>query len=242
MPRKILILGGTGDARELASQLVARGHVVTTSFAGVTSAPKLPAGEIRFGGFGGADGLRKFLTDEHFNVLVDATHPYAQNISANTALAVQGLDILHLRLERPAWQPVSGDEWISVSGIEEAAQALPSGSCALITIGRKSLALFFKREDLRGIVRCIEPPAENLPHNWHLILERPPFSIVAEMDLIKSISATHLVTKNAGGEGTYAKIAAARTLNLPVVMVSRPAKNGGLALRNIADVIGKCVE
>jgi precorrin-6A/cobalt-precorrin-6A reductase len=222
--RRVLILGGTREARELAARLVELGHEVTTSLAGVTSDPELPRGEVRRGGFGGAAGLADYLRDREVDALIDATHPFAAQVSAHAAEAVKMGRVPMIRLERPAWRPEPGDEWIDVADAEAAVLALPSGARVLLTIGRKGIAPFLMRRDLSGIVRAIEPPAVKLDDGWELHLARPPFTLEAERALMARASVTHLVTKNAGGELTRAKLVAARTLKIPVVMIARPRK------------------
>ena len=220
MPRKVLILGGTKEARMLANRLLRVGLDVTSSFAGVTENPISPEGKIRKGGFGGVDGLRKYLADEAIDVLVDATHPFAAVISAHAAEACPSV----MRLERPAWSPLPQDIWIIVEDNEVALAALPSGAKVMLTIGRKEVAVFTSRSDLAGVMRMIEPPAEPLPASWKLLLERPPFTVAAEMAVMKQYSVTHLLTKNAGGRETAAKLEAARSLGLPVIIIARPFK------------------
>jgi precorrin-6A/cobalt-precorrin-6A reductase len=217
MPRKILVLAGTTEARLLANRLVNVGHEVVSSFAGVTENPLLPEGQVRLGGFGGVEGLRQYLADENIEVLVDATHPFAAIISANAAEAWPDV----LRLERPPWQALSKDHWIDVADNEGAVKALPIGARVMLTIGRKEVSAFAA---LSGLARMIEPPAELLPAGWQLLLDRPPFTLDSEMALMKLHTITHLVTKNAGGRETAAKLEAARNLGLPVVMIARPFK------------------
>ncbi len=220
--KKVLILGGTRDARQLAFRLIHAGHDVTTSFAGVTEHPVQPEGKVRVGGFGGAQGLRQYLQAEKFEVLVDATHPFAAIISANAAEAAG--DVLLLRLERPAWTARPDDHWINVENIEVAVSALPLKASIMLTIGRKEIEPFIARADLKGVARMIEPTTIALPPSWILILERPPFTLESEMALLRDHSITHLVSKNAGGSETETKLVAARNLKIPVVMIARPFK------------------
>lgn len=222
--RRVLILGGTSDARALAARLVAAGHDVTTSLAGVTSEPELPVGKIRRGGFGGAQGLADHLREGKFDALIDATHPFAARISAHAAEAARMASVPILRLERPAWKREDGDLWIDVPDAEAAASRLPSGARVLLTIGRKGIAPFLARGDLGGIVRVIEPPDGASKAGWRFEVARPPFAIKAERAMMVREKITHLVSKNAGGELTRAKLVAARELRLPVVMIARPPK------------------
>lgn len=219
---KIMILGGTGDARELANRLVVLGHDITTSLAGRTRAPSLPCGDIHAEGFGGAEGLAAFLTEGGFEYLIDATHPFAAQISANAVQAARQTGAPLLRLARNEWIEPPGAGWLHASDITEAAHLLPAGAIAFVTSGRKEIAPFLARIDCRLVLRMIEPPETALPEHAELILARPPFRLEAERQLMQSRGITHLVTKNAGGDQTRAKLDAARELGVRVVMVDRP--------------------
>ena len=225
MPNKrILVLGGTSDANVLAKELLKFGFDVVTSFAGVTENPTLPEGEIRVGGFGGEDGLYDYLKAEGFAALADATHSFAAQISRHGFNAAERAGIPYFRLERTAWTPLPADNWISVPTTEAAVAELPNAARVLLTIGRKEIAAFLVRDDLSGVARMIEKPTFELPPNWTLVLARPPFSVEAERELLAFHRTTHLVTKNAGGKLTVAKLIAARALRIPVVMIARPPK------------------
>jgi precorrin-6A/cobalt-precorrin-6A reductase len=223
MPDRILILGGTAEARELATRLVGDGHDVTTSLAAVTQNPNLPPGHIRFGGFGGTEGLRHYLLASKFDRLIDATHPFAEIISYNAKQAVVGLPINYQRYERPPWLAGAGDYWIVAKDVAAAAAILPSQASVFLTIGRKAIAPFLSRADLSGVMRMIEPPSTALPPNWALILARPPQQLEAEVELLRTHRITHLVCKNSGGPVGH-KLEAARMLKLPVVMIARPGQ------------------
>jgi precorrin-6A/cobalt-precorrin-6A reductase len=219
--RRILILGGTAEAREIADQLVTLGHDVTTSLAGVTSKPLLPKGKVRVGGFGGAEGVARYIAQERIDTVIDATHPFAAIMSRNAHEATKGKLI---RFERPAWKTTEGGNWISVSSLQEAAAKIPSGAKIFVTTGRKELAAFLERADISGVIRTVEPPADSLPPKWQLLLDRPPHSLESELTLFKHHAFTLLITKNAGGSATRAKLDAARLLKLPVIMIQRPVK------------------
>lgn len=223
-PRRILILGGTRDARDLAGELLQAGYAPVTSLAGVTSAPLLPPGELRLGGFGGAEGLARHLAEAGYALVIDATHPFAARMSRHAAEACAGLSLPLFRLERPAWQPSDGDQWIGARSAIEAAAILPEGARVLLTIGGKEADVFFQRPDLSGIARMIETPPCDPPPGWQLLLERPPFGLAAETALIARHAITHLVSKNAGGAMTEAKLKAARISGITVVMIARPDK------------------
>ncbi|PZF76796.1 cobalt-precorrin-6A reductase [Aestuariivirga litoralis] len=225
MPRdRLLILGGTRDAREIADVLVASGRNVVTSLAGVTAQPLLPAGEVRVGGFGGVAGLKSYLETAQIALVIDATHPFAARMSAQAVAACDDCRVPLLRFERPPWTARAGDDWRIVDSATQAASVLPRGARVLLTTGRKDLDPFFARSDISGIARMIEEPPLNPPSNWKILRERPPFTVPDEMALISDNAITHLVTKNAGGRATEAKLHAARELRIPVVMIARPVK------------------
>jgi precorrin-6A/cobalt-precorrin-6A reductase len=229
MPPKILILAGTQEARLLANKLVHEGNDVTSSFAGVTEDPNLPAGKIRRGGFGGVEGMRRYLTDEKIDLLIDATHPFATVISRHAVEAHSHV----IRFERLAWIAQRDDRWTEVADINAAVAALPFEARVLLTIGRKEVAAFMSRPDLSGVARMIEEPRLPLGTQWTLILQRPPFTLESEIALMKEAEISHLVTKNAGGDQTDEKLMAARQLGLPVVIVARPPKPGALTFHSI---------
>jgi len=220
---RILILGGTEDARLLAGQLVAMGHQVTSSLAGKTSEPLLPKGEVRIGGFGGGDGLGNYLVSNKFDRIVDATHPYATQIKLN---AVRGAEIAGMRLvrlTRPPWTEPQYAFWKHFANAEDAAAALPPGARALLTIGHGLVAPFLARNDCSFVVRSIEPPAKPLPAHATSLIDRPPYYPGGETAVLESNAITHLVTKNSGGAQTEAKLGVATQLRLPVFIIDRPA-------------------
>jgi precorrin-6A/cobalt-precorrin-6A reductase len=128
------------------------------------------------------------------------------------------------RLQRPAWSPVGGETWIDVASVAQAAEVLPAGARAMVTVGRKEIEPFILRRDIKGILRMIEPPELAVPEGWHLVLERPPFTVETESQTIQKYRISHLVSKNSGGPETEAKLIAARQLKIPIIVVARPAK------------------
>jgi precorrin-6A/cobalt-precorrin-6A reductase len=220
----VLILGGTAESRVLAGMLLRAGYAPVSSLAGVTRDPARIDGEVRFGGFGGAEGLARYLAAEGFSSLVDATHPFAVAISHHAKHAAERCGLPLIRLERVAWQADAGDRWIDVPDIEAAVAAIPSQAHVLATIGRKEIRPFLSRTDISGIARMMEPIETELAANWRVMLERPPFHVEKELSLLKENSITHLVTRNSGGKETRAKLVAARMKGIPVVMIARPAK------------------
>jgi precorrin-6A/cobalt-precorrin-6A reductase len=223
---RILILGGTGEAGELAARLAARPDVeVISSLAGRVANPAVPAGEVRIGGFGGSDGLRAFLRERQIDAVVDATHPFAAAISRNAFDAARAARVPLLALERPAWEAQEGDQWHRVADAAEAAQVAPRlGSRIFLTLGRQTLAPFAACAHGWFLIRAIEPPAGPLPPRHELLLTRGPFRLDDEVALMRDRAIDVVVSKNSGGAATCAKIDAARELGLPVVLVSRPVR------------------
>lgn len=221
LQRRILILGGTGEARALAGALIAAGHAVTSSLAGRTTSPILPPGDTRIGGFGGATGLADYLTDHGFDLLVDATHPFAADISTNATAAAASASVPFLRCERAPWPRPDGAVWVEVPDMVSAANALPKGARVFLTVGRQELAPFLTRPDCRFLARMIEIPP-GLPSDWDALSDRGPFTYDNEMALLRAHDITHLVSKNSGGAQVAAKLEAAADLKIPVMMIARP--------------------
>lgn len=235
-PRRILILGGTAEARALAEILVEHGCDVTTSLAGATAEPAMPAGCVQTGGFGGLLGLTKFLREVRFDAIADATHPFAATISRNAKAAADATDIPYFRLDRPPWEPQPRDCWTPVQDAESAARLLPAGARVLLTVGRREVEPFLMRSDLSGVARMIEAPIAAIPPNWRLLRARPPFALGDELSLMEARGISHLVTKNAGGETMRAKIDAARERKIPVIMIARPQKPDAVTASDIASL------
>jgi len=219
---KILILGGTAEARELANRLVGDGHDVVTSLAGRTQDPIRPEGRLRMGPLGGIPGLSAYLRAAGIERLVDATHPYAGQMSINAVAASNASGVKLVRLMRAPWVPAPGQHWTVAGSTREAADALPSNATALLTTGHAGLDEFMGREDCRFLVRVIEAPPEPLPAHAELITSRPPYRLADEVALMQRHGITHLVSKNSGGGQTAAKLEAAAQLSVRVVMIERP--------------------
>jgi precorrin-6A/cobalt-precorrin-6A reductase len=219
---KILILGGTEEARALADALVGMHHDVTTSLAGKTSDPLVPKGTLRIGGFGGGDGLGNFILTEGYQRLVDATHPYAVQIATNAVNAAKLSGVRFIRLVRPPWTEPQYAFWHHVQNSEEAAAGLPPGARVMLTVGHTDLDVFLARTDCSFVVRSIEAPAQPLPVHAQALISRPPFFVGAETELLQYEGITHLITKNSGGVQTEAKLRAAQQLRIAVVMIARP--------------------
>jgi precorrin-6A/cobalt-precorrin-6A reductase len=219
---RILILGGTEEARQLANQLVSMGHEIVTSYAGRTSDPDLPQGEVRVGGFGGPRGLADYLLNNGMQRLVDATHPYSVQMATNAVEAAKYTNIPLVRLVRPPWKEPQYAFWHHVRNPQEAASGLPKGARVLLTVGHMGLETFLARTDCSFVVRSIEPPERPLPVHAQSLIARPPFFIGAETELMRFEGITHLITKNSGGVQTEAKLKAAQQLRLAVVVIARP--------------------
>ncbi|RAZ88335.1 cobalt-precorrin-6A reductase [Mesorhizobium hawassense] len=226
MTHRILILGGTTEARQLAGKLARREDFsVTLSLAGRTESPVSQGVPVRVGGFGGADGLAAYLREERVNLLIDATHPYAARISANAAEAARQAGVPIFALRRPGWVPVAGDRWALVDGVAEAARALGAAPRRVfLAIGRQEAGAFEAAPQHRYLIRSVDPvePKLAVPDALYL-LARGPFPEADERALLEQHGIDAIVSKNSGGEATYGKITAARALGIDVVMVRRPA-------------------
>jgi precorrin-6A/cobalt-precorrin-6A reductase len=234
----VLVLGGTAEARELARALVGEGRDVLSSLAGRVSDPALPDGRVRIGGFGGTAGLQRFLEQERIGVVVDATHPFAAQMSAHAAAATLVARVPLIRLTRPGWggHPRAGG-WTWVDDLPAAVSATGAGR-PFLTTGRQSLAAFLPWADRRVLVRVVEPPAFTLPERWQLIRSRGPYDYPGERRLMQELGVDALVTKDSGGSHTSAKLDAAGDLGVPVVMVRRPAVPDGVrSVASVAEVL-----
>ena len=217
---RVLILGGTAEARALARALVEAGLSVVSSLAGRVRDPALPAGEVRVGGFGGVDGLAAWLRDHDVAAVVDATHPFASTMTAHAVDACVATGVPLVVLRRPGWPPEPG--WVWADSLPEAAALLPSlGNRVFLTTGRTSLAAFAEL-DLEFLVRCVDPPSGPMPRRARVLLDRGPFTVDGERELMREYGVDVLVTKDSGGPLTSAKLAAARAEGVQVLVVRRP--------------------
>jgi precorrin-6A/cobalt-precorrin-6A reductase len=224
-PRHVLILGGTGEARRLAALLAADpAFAPTSSLAGRVAEPRLPEGRVRLGGFGGADGLARRLREERVDAVVDATHPFADTISAHAAEAARTVRLPLLVLRRPGWTPEPGDRWHWADSVPDAAALLPGlGSRAFLTTGRGDLAAFTAAAPgLFLLARSVDPPEPPPPPHVRVLLARGPFTVEGERALLREHRIDVLVTKDSGGAATAPKLAAARAAAIPVLIVRRP--------------------
>jgi precorrin-6A/cobalt-precorrin-6A reductase len=242
-PIRVLVLGGTSEASVLARRLVSDGvHrpgdvEVTTSLAGRTTRPAKLPGEVRSGGFGGTAGLVRHLVDERIDLLVDATHPFAAVMRWHAVDAAAEASVPTIRLERAAWRAVDGDDWRDVASLDEAAELASGFRRVFLTTGRLELEPFAASRSTWFLVRSIEPP-ETMPlRNAKVVLARPPFSVDDELQTLFRHRIDAIVTKNSGGEATASKLAAARQLGIPVVMVERPPPTGGPLVRSVDEAV-----
>lgn len=239
-PKRILLLGGTGDSRALAETLEGHpGVEVITSLAGRTEQPASIPGGLRIGGFGGVEALARYLREEGIDLLVDATHPFAARISENAEAACRQADTPHLALVRPPWQPVPGDNWITVPDAAAAAERLHGlARRVFISVGKQELDAFADLPGIWFLVRMIDAPRDKLPlESYEVVLGRGPFEANGERALFLLHGIQAVVTKNSGGEATYAKIAVARELGLPVVMIERPARRDTETAATVAEAL-----
>lgn len=227
----VLLLGGTGEARALASLLVQRGVPVLSSLAGAVREPRLPDGQVRIGGFGGVDGLVDTLREEEIGCVVDATHPFAARISTNAARAAHAAGVPLLRLVRPGWdEHPDAARWTWVDDLAAAGRAAAGGGgTVLLTTGRHGLAqLRDELDEVPVIARVVDAPEEPVPAGWQVLRSRGPHTLESERDLLRDNGIRVLVSKDSGGAMTAAKLAAAAELGVEVVMVRRPAEPAGV--------------
>ncbi|MER5360654.1 cobalt-precorrin-6A reductase [Streptomyces sp. NPDC002785] len=246
MPGHILILGGTTEARQLAAELTGPGGDatvrITTSLAGRVARPRMPAGDVRIGGFGGPQGLADWLRTHGVDTVIDATHPFADTISANAAEAAKATGTALFALRRPGWTADPGDRWHPADDLAHAAAQLPAlGRRIFLTTGRLGLAAFATApgaDALHFLVRSVEPPEPPLPRHTDVLLDRGPYTVEEETALLRDRVIDVLVTKDSGGPATAAKLTAARNLGLPVVVVRRPPSPEGVpVVHDVASVL-----
>lgn len=229
--RRVLVLGGTAEARELASHLVAEGVDVVSSLAGRVSRPALPVGQVRVGGFGGIDGLTAYLLAQRFSAVVDATHPFAAGITANAVAACAEADVPLLRLQRPGWAGHDlAPSFTWVDDVTAAREAAARFDRPFVTTGRQQLDVFAGWSDRYVLVRVVDPPDWAVPESWEVLRARGPYPYAAELELMRGRGIDVLLTKDSGGSLTEAKLAAASDLGVTVVVVRRPALPTGLAV------------
>lgn len=234
-----LLLGGTAEANALANAMAAEGLPGIYSYAGRTDIPASQKLPTRIGGFGGVTGLHEFLIENNIRAIVDATHPFAAQISANAVAAAHAANVPLLALERPAWSPEPGDQWHSVADMAGAVAALNGPlERVFLAIGRQNLDAFAACPQHFYLLRLVDDWKGPLPlPNAVVVLGRGPFDVEGDMALLRAHGITRLVAKNAGGRGAVAKLLAARKLAIPVIMVERPALPERLVVQSVDEAL-----
>jgi len=238
---RVLLLGGTGEASLVARAIVERfgdGVALTTSLAGRTARPLPIPGDVRIGGFGGVAGLRAYLRDHGIDLVIDATHPFADQIALHARLACEAAAVTRVMLLRPMWQRHPLDRWIEVDDLVGAAAVVGKiGRRAWLTVGASDLDAFAQVTDVRFLIRSIHAPATPPPLKFHeVLLGRGPFTLLEEQHVLQRHAIDVLVCKASGGDATRAKLVAAREASLPVIMVRRPPVEPGDAVTSVAEM------
>jgi len=236
---RALILGGTSDAHLLADAVARAGFEATYSYGGRTRAPATQPLPTRSGGFGGASGLAEYIRREKITDVIDATHPFAVEISRNAVMACAATGARLIALERAPWVKAPGDKWIEVADLTSAVTALPlERARVFLAIGRQHVAAFGAKPQHAYTLRLVDPPIEPLPFpDADIIVSRGPFLLESELDMMRSREIEWVVARNSGSRGARAKIDAARELGLPVVMLKRPELPDRLRVESIAEVM-----
>lgn len=220
---RALILGGTADASLLAAEIARAGIAAVYSYGGRTRAPADQPLPTRIGGFGGVSGLADYIRREGVTHVIDATHPFAAEMSRNAVEACKATRTPLIALERAPWNKMHGDHWIEVAEVSAAVSALPeSPAKVFLAIGRQHIAPFAAKPQHAYTLRFVDPPEAPLPFAADVIVSRGPFTLEAELRMMQARGIARIVARNSGGDGARAKIDAARELGLPVVMISRP--------------------
>lgn len=242
MPKRVLILGGTGEATELARRLhetqSGRAEVIL-SLAGLVDPAKPHPCAIRTGGFGGIEGLERYLKAEAIDLVIDATHPFAEAISTHAYCACQRTEVPRLMLVRPPWTPQAGDRWLQADSLERTAEVLPQfARRVLLVVGRRGVEAFKDVEGIHFVVRLIEPPDEDLPlADYTVVTGRPPHPYDEERALMEDHAIDTMVVKQSGGGPGRAKLTAARDLKVKVVLVDRPPLEPGLEVASVEEAM-----
>lgn len=237
---RILILGGTTEARELAERLAKRADLeIVVSLAGRTKSPAPQPVPVRIGGFGGAAGLATYLCKERIDALIDATHPYADTISANARAAARQTGLPLIALRRPPWRAVAGDRWSEAFDVVDAVRRLGERPRQIfVTLGRTELTPLATAPQHFYLIRSVDPVGPPLPlPRVRYVTERGPFTEADDHALMSAHAIDGVIAKNSGGNASYGKIAAARALGIEVIMLRRPASLDGLAVDSLEEVI-----
>ena len=236
---RVLLLGGTTEASRMAETLVQAGVDAVYSYAGRTAAPVAQPLPTRVGGFGGVTGLRAYLAAENITHVIDATHPFAAGMSRNAFEACTQTGLPLIRLERAAWVPEAGDTWRMFGAVEDIPAALPDTPARVfLAIGKQQIGLFGVCPQHYYVLRLVDAPESDLPlPNVEVVIARGPFDVAGDIALMREHGITHVVAKNSGGAGAQAKLLAARTLGLPVLMAQRPALPGDVVAKDVTGVL-----
>lgn len=237
---RVLLLGGTTEAGEIARALADRGIDAVYSYAGRTAQPLAQPLPTRIGGFGGVAGLQAYLQDQRISHVIDATHPFASQMSLHAVAACAACDLPLIGYERAPWQAGPEDRWIHVPDLAGAVAALPGAPARVfLAIGKQGLAAFADRPDHHYLLRLVDPPEAALPlPDCAVELARGPFTLAGDLALLRQHRIGLIVAKNAGGRGAEAKLGAARALGLPVILIDRPQLDGRAVAGSVAEVMG----
>jgi precorrin-6A/cobalt-precorrin-6A reductase len=235
---RALILGGTADASLLAAEIARAGIKAVYSYCGRTRAPADQPLPTRIGGFGGVSGLVDYIRREGITHVIDATHPFAAEMSRNAVAACAETGALLIALERAPWAEVHGDNWIEVHDVNGAVAALPEAPAPVfLAIGRQHIAPFATKPQHAYTLRFVDPPEAPLPFAADVIVSRGPFTLDGELDMMRGRDIAWIVARNSGGDGARAKIDAARMLGLPVIMIARPELPDRLRVESVAEIM-----
>ncbi|MBR0949114.1 cobalt-precorrin-6A reductase [Bradyrhizobium canariense] len=235
---RALILGGTADASLLAAEIARAGIDAVYSYGGRTRAPADQPLPTRIGGFGGFSGLADYIRREGITHVIDATHPFAAEMSRNAVAACAETGTPLIALERAPWRKAPGDNWIEIPDVNAAVAALPEAAAKVfLAIGRQHIAPFATKPQHAYTLRFVDPPEAPLPFAADVIVSRGPFTLEGELEMMRKRSITRIVARNSGGDGARAKVDAARVLGLPVIMISRPQLPERLRVESVAEIV-----
>lgn len=235
---RALILGGTADASLLAAESARAGIDAVYSYGGRTRAPADQPLPTRIGGFGGVSGLANYIRSEGITHVIDATHPFAAEMSRNAVAACAETGTPLIALERAPWTKMPGDNWIEVADVNAAVAALPEAPAKIfLAIGRQHIAPFAAKPQHAYTLRFVDPPEAPLPFAADVIVSRGPFTLEGELEMMRARGITWIVARNSGGDGARAKIDAARMLGLPVIMISRPELPEQSRVESVAEIM-----
>lgn len=235
---RALILGGTADASLLAVEIARAGIDAIYSYGGRTRAPADQPLPTRIGGFGGVSGLADYIRSERITHVIDATHPFAAEMSRNAVAACAQTDTPLIALERAPWLKTPGDNWTDVADVNAAVATLPETPAnVFLAIGRQHIAPFATKPQHSYTLRFVDPPEAPLPFAADVIVSRGPFTLDSELEMMRTRGIAWIVARNSGGDGARAKIDAARMLGLPAIMISRPELPERRRVESVTDVM-----